>query len=394
MATIVGSGASTKREALAAGAEAARSALERLGSAKPAFGFLFASPDHDLRLAMKGAREAAGCTDILGSSTAGELTEQGLQHGGVVVMLVASDSTSHHLVMGEGLRGNCKKVADDLCKSILEAKRVARTKDQRQLTTVVLTDGLAGTGEELVNNLFERALSGCQIVGGAAGDEGRFKETTVGAGREAANNAAAALHVFGRRRWGIGVNHGLRSTTKPMLVTRSSANVIYEIDGEPAFEVYRRHALERQVRLTPESAGPYMIAHELGVHFFDKISRARAPLSVGKDRSLHCAAGVPEGCLVSILDGEPLSMVQAAKSAAEEARDTLEGAKAAGVLLFDCVCRGMILKDRFDEEIAAVRGVFGDVPIAGFLTYGEIARYAGRFDGWHNATAVVAAIPA
>jgi hypothetical protein len=394
MATIVGSGASTGRDATSAADEAARSALQRLGSARPAFGFLFASPDHDLRLALKSAREAAGGADIIGSSTAGELTEHGLQHGGVVVMLVASDNTSHRVAMGAGLRGNCKNVADDLCKPIPEAKRIARTKDQRQLTTVVLTDGLAGTGEELVNNLFERALSGCQIVGGAAGDEGRFKQTTVGAGSEAATNAAAVLHVFGSRRWGVGVNHGLRSTTKPMLVTRSSANVIYEIDGEPAFEVYRRHALERQVRLTPEGAAPYMIAHELGVHFFDKISRARAPLSVGKDGSLHCAAGVPEGCLVSILDGEPLSMVQAAKSAAEEAREALEVGNAAGVLLFDCVCRGMILKDRFDEEIAAVRGVFGDVPIAGFLTYGEIAGYAGRFDGWHNATAVVAAIPA
>ena len=61
---------------------------------------------------------------------------------------------------------------------------------------------------------------------------------------------------------------------------------------------------------------------------------------------------------------------------------------------FDGVCRGMILQDRFQQEIDAVRGVFGDVPIAGVLTYGEIARYGGKLDGWHNTTAVVVAIPA
>jgi hypothetical protein len=54
----------------------------------------------------------------------------------------------------------------------------------------------------------------------------------------------------------------------------------------------------------------------------------------------------------------------------------------------------MILGDGFQREIEAVRSVFGDVPVAGFLTYGEIACYRGRFGGWHNATAVVLAVPA
>ena len=87
-------------------------------------------------------------------------------------------------------------------------------------------------------------------------------------------------------------------------------------------------------------------------------------------------------------------MVEAAQKAAQEAQANLKGAEAAGVLLFDCVCRGMILDGQFQREIDAVREVFGEVPVAGFLTYGEIARYGGRFDGWHNTTAVVVAIPA
>jgi methyl-accepting chemotaxis protein len=98
--------------------------------------------------------------------------------------------------------------------------------------------------------------------------------------------------------------------------------------------------------------------------------------------------------MVSILDGEPDNLVAAARDAAVEASAALGGARAAGVLMFDCVCRGMILKEQFQREIDAVRSVFGQVPLAGCLTYGEIARYTGRLDGWHNATAVVVAIPA
>jgi methyl-accepting chemotaxis protein len=178
-----------------------------------------------------------------------------------------------------------------------------------------------------------------------------------------------------------------------MRVTKASGNVVQQVNGAPAFEIYRAHAAQRGVKLTPESASQYMIANELGIHFFDKVSRARAPLSASAEGALTCAAAIPEGAMISILDGEPDSMVGAASSAAEEARDHLEGARAAGVLVFDCVCRGMILKDAFRREIDAVRGVFGDVPVAGFLTYGEIARYQGRLEGWHNATAVVVAIP-
>jgi hypothetical protein len=54
----------------------------------------------------------------------------------------------------------------------------------------------------------------------------------------------------------------------------------------------------------------------------------------------------------------------------------------------------MILEEEFHREIEAVKSVFPDTPVTGLLTYGEIARFKGRLDGWHNATAVVVAIPA
>src|SRR5579864_4211297 len=90
MATAVGTGASTKRNVTAAAREATRLAIDELGTAKPTFGFLFAGPTHDLGIALRIARGASGGADIVGSSTAGELTGSGLQHNGVVVMLVAS----------------------------------------------------------------------------------------------------------------------------------------------------------------------------------------------------------------------------------------------------------------------------------------------------------------
>jgi hypothetical protein len=114
---------------------------------------------------------------------------------------------------------------------------------------------------------------------------------------------------------------------------------------------------------------------------------------VGSDGSVTCAAEVERGRFVCILDGEPDNLVAAAEQAARNAREQLKGTPAAAVLLFDCVCRGMILGAEFGREIEAVQSVFPGTPVAGFNTYGEIARFAQRLDGWHNATAVVVAIP-
>jgi hypothetical protein len=392
METHIGTGAKVHPSATVAATEASRTALAGLNGAKPSYGLLFASPHLDLGAALAAAKEATGA-EIIGCTTAGEITDAGATHGGVAILLAASDAVTK-VQMATGLKAHAERAAHDLVSDLAATKKSATSHDQRHLTTILLTDGLAGTGERVVSEIYgSRIQSGTQIVGGAAGDEGKFSATLVGALGKASADSAVALHVFSAQRWGIGLRHGLRPTTKQMRVTKAEGNVVYEIDGQPAFSAYEKHAASRGVQLTHDNASAYMIANELGVHFFERIGRARAPLAVGASGSLVCAAEVPRGSMVSILDGDPDSMVGAARAAAEEARANLNGGAAAGILLFDCVCRGMILGSEFRREVDAVRAVFPGVPMAGFLTYGEIARSHDKLDGWHNATAVVVAIP-
>jgi hypothetical protein len=394
MATVVATAVSVLKTTRDAATAAAKEALGDLKGERPAYGFVFVAPEHDLGTALEMVRAACPGIALVGCTTAGEITEEGLVHGGLALMVVAADVTTS-LAFSRGLKADATRVGETLLAGLSDVKKAAAQKEQRYLTTVLLTDGLAATGERLVEFLYgARPQSGARLVGGAAGDEGAFRATTVGAGAETGSDAAAALHIFGSAPWGVGMDHGLRPTSKQMRVTKAAGNVVAELDGEPAFAAYKRHAAARGVELSPESAGAYLIGNELGVHFFDKVSRARAPLSVGSDGSLTCAGDIPRGAIVSILDGEPGSMIEAARSAAEKARQQLQGKPAAGVLLFDCVCRGMILKEMFAREVAAVRGVFPKTPVAGFLTYGEIARTSEILEGWHNTTAVVVAIPA
>ncbi len=391
--TKVGSGVSVVGKATEAADEAARQALQGLAGATPDYGLVFAAPSLPLDTVLGSVRAVAPNARLIGCQTAGELTERGLVHGGVAVMLVSAPQT----VITDSLLRQAKRdpllAANRLAGAAAEASKMGKAKGFSYSATLTLVDGLNGVGETIVARASDTLGPAHRIVGGAAGDEGAFQTTFVGRDREAVTDGVASLHLCSDKRLGVGVGHGLKPTTGKMQVTRASGNVIYEIDGKPAFEAYRAHAEKRGITLEPSTSGAYMIGNELGIYFLNELYKARAPLSVGPDGSLSCAATVAQGASVCILDGDPSAMVAAATSAAKEAQAGLEGQRPAGVLLFDCICRGMIMKDKFQAEIDAVRGVFGDVPLAGFLTYGEIARYRGTFDGWHNTTAVVVAIP-
>jgi len=394
MPTKAATGFSTHADTAAAVDESVKMASKALQGAPPSLGVVFASPRHDLAAALSAAKRAMPAATFAGCTTAGEITEQGLTRGGLALMLLSSSDMQLELRTATGVKGDPRAAAAELGRGFAEAASHASGKGFSASSTMLLVDGLNGAGEELVGEVLGATRRFQQVVGGAAGDDGAFKATHVGHAGTTTTDAAVALHVFSKQPWGIGVDHGLRPTTDRMQVTRATKNVVHEIDARPAFEVYRDHAAKRGVALAPDTAGSFLIGNELGIYFFDKLHRARAPLAVGPDGSLTCAGEIPQGASVCILDGEPDSMVAAAGRAAQEARKSLGGGEAAAVLLFDCVCRGMILDGQFAREIEAVRTAFPGVPVAGFLTYGEIARFKGHMDGWHNTTAVVAAIPA
>ena len=69
----------------------------------------------------------------------------------------------------------------------------------------------------------------------------------------------------------------------------------------------------------------------------------------------------------------------------------LEGATPLGVLAFDCIARRSVLGDEIACEVARIGDACGGAPVAGFYTYGEIARTRG-ISGFHNQTLVVLAV--
>jgi hypothetical protein len=110
------------------------------------------------------------------------------------------------------------------------------------------------------------------------------------------------------------------------------------------------------------------------------------------DRSLSCIAEVPQGGLVWIMGGDVESVLQATDAACGDSIAALEGQPPLGMLAFDCIGRRGVLGDEgLQAELDRLAANSAGAPVAGFYTYGEIARTRGM-RGFHNQTMVVLSI--
>jgi hypothetical protein len=164
------------------------------------------------------------------------------------------------------------------------------------------------------------------------------------------------------------------------------------LNGAPAVEAFIAHAELTGQRLDAQSPLPFFLHNVLGIKSLEGF-RLRVPLTIGKDGSLECAAAVPEGAIVHIMQTTERSAVEAARKASRSALAALGGASPAGAFVFDCVATRLRLGDIFEDQLAACGSELGPGGFVGCNTYGQIARAEGQFGGFHNCTAVVCALP-
>src|SRR5262245_325544 len=168
MSTMCASGRSQRESTIPAVTEAIEEAMAKLRAArmKPRVGFLFASSRHALEGALITAREMTGGADILGCTTAGEITERGITRNGISLMLLAGDDLLLDCSAANGMKGSHERAAEALCARFADTVSVARNAGSVASTTVALVDGLAGTGEKLISSIMKHTRSFQQVVGG------------------------------------------------------------------------------------------------------------------------------------------------------------------------------------------------------------------------------------
>ena len=395
MATRFATGTSKGDNSFAVGKEAAQEALSGLDGMAPGLAVVFCSSIYDYKEVLHGIREITKATPLVGCSSAGAFTEKGVAEKSVVVGLISSDIYKVYSGLGKGLRESTAKAVEDALNGIPTS-----LDDFPHISAIILQDGLAGKGEETA--LLTAATFGqeAHLFGGAAGDELALKATTVLCDDQFAEDAVSICVIHSKKPLLGGVKHGHVAISKDFKVTKSEGSVLKEVNGRPAWDVWIDATRERAKdvgidvdNIPADDVGAFLIRYELGLNVDEGI-KVRAPLSKNDDGSLNFVCQIPEGAVFRLLESTKEDQIEAARQAAVNAKSLIgKDEKLAGALIFDCVCRGIILGDDFCKGLAAIGSELGGVPFAGFETYGEIAMSPKTFSGFHNTTTVVMLLP-
>jgi hypothetical protein len=345
---------------------------------------IFVSPTYDMQAIASAAARAAQGMPLVGCSTSGEIADGTGGSGRVVAVALGGDGIEAHASMGllaEGASAAGGAAAQGL---------LALTQPHRVL--VLLADGLAGEHASVVRGAYAVGGAAVKLAGGCAGDELEMAATWQIFGDRAYTGAVVGAAIGSVGPMGIGVGHGWRPTGEPMVVTESDGSQVFRIDDQPALDHYLKstgappeayndpaawhgHALERPLGL-PRPGG----------------DEVRAVLGADYERrSLFCG-DVPQGSMIRLMEGDAESVLRGTETAVDQSIEGLDGSPAIGFIAFDCAARRNILGEQgvhMETTLLAQRA--GNAPVAGFYTYGEVARRTGS-RGVHSATLVLLAL--
>ncbi|MFN2582432.1 MAG: FIST signal transduction protein [Candidatus Dormibacteria bacterium] len=379
----VGVGSSGLRDSHAAGAAAAHAALR---GADPRLLIAFASPSHDLEALIGGIRDLCPDAPLIGCSTSGEIATDGPGDASVVITAIGGEgfsvSTAAARDASADLRAAGAKVAE--C--------VEKAAPDRHQVLLLLTDGLGGDQQEVVRGAYSVVGASVPLVGGCAGDDLAMKRTFQMYGGEVLENSIVAAAISSDAPFGIGVQHGWRRVGDPFLVTASAGNRVYELDDRPALDVYaERLNAPPEILNDPAAFTRFALTHPFGLSRRSGEEVRFIAEANFEDRSIGCIAEVPQGGLAWIMEGDSDSVLSATDAACSQAIESLGDAPPLGMLAFDCIARrGVLGDDGIRSEVRRIGANASGAPVAGFYTYGEIARTHG-VSGFHNQTLVVLA---
>ena len=235
----------------------------------------------------------------------------------------------------------------------------------------VLSDGLNVNGSEIVKGINSVLPDSVSCTGGLAGDAASFNSTLVGLNTAPKEKSIVAIGFYGENlQVGFGSVGGWDNFGAERLVTRSKGNVLYELDGQSALELYKMYLGEKAAEL-PGSA----LLFPLGMKFGDDFETiVRTVLAVDDaNGSMTFAGDIPEGCYVRLMKANFDKLIDGARLAAEHSLADTSSENRLAVLI-SCVGRKLILGQRVDEEVEVVKRVMGDhTVITGFYSYGEIS---------------------
>ncbi|XLS29721.1 FIST signal transduction protein [Flavobacteriaceae bacterium M23B6Z8] len=255
---------------------------------------------------------------------------------------------------------------------------------------LTFVDGLAPNISYYISELYKQFGNKTLYMGGGAGSLSLKQQPAVFNSEGVFQNAAVCMLL--EKKSAAGVKHGWQKVAGPVIATKTTRNIINQLNWEPAFDIYRT-ALETSQNKTVSSANFFNEAksYPFGILKEGTEYVVRDPISTDNSGALVCVGEVPENTMLDILVGDKDALIAAASEAAKTSVNALKNPEQAFVI--DCISRVLFLEDEFEDELAAVAKELTKAnmikAINGVLTLGEIASQGNGYLEFYNKTIVV-----
>ena len=339
----------------------------------------FADPDLAQNLHHALRKRAPNAT-LMGCSSGGQFSRQAHASANATCAAVKFDQTR--------LKSVCIPF-NDSTNSQTAGMDIATNLIADDLAAVfVLSDGMQVNGTELVDGLATLIPNHIPVVGGLAGDGDQFVRTYVGLNDQVGEKMVVAVGLYGDA---LDVAHGCEGGWTPFgprrVVTRAEGNVLNELDGKPALDLYERYLGDEAAAL-PASG----LLFPLWVHPTDDEDQGavRTLLNIDREaKSLIFAGTMQEGAVAQLMTATRDALIYGAAQAATDATSPKKSDSLG--LLVSCIGRKLVMGQRAEDEIETVDDHIGqDVPYIGFYSYGEICpRTSGTHTMFHNQTMTI-----
>ena len=303
---------------------------------------------------------------IISCSTAGEILDTHVRDGSIALAAVFFEKTTLRFARTD---------IDANTESYEAGKRLAIELTQAGLVhAMVFSDGQRVNGTALVKGFNEVLPPEVSVTVGLAGDGTDFKKTLVGLDESGKEGAIVAVGFYGSAlKVGYGSLGGWDPFGIERMITKSKDNVLYELDNKPALSLYKEYLGEQAAGLP--STG-LLFPLRLRITSNGKEAEVvRTILNVDEaTQSMTFAGDMPEGTPAMLMKANFDRLIDGAAGAGNMSLESLDNGRAQLAILISCIGRKLVLKERVEEEIEAVRSAIGsEAAIVGFYSYGELA---------------------
>ena len=363
-------------------AEALEQCEQRLEGAAPGAALVFCGIDYDHAAVVNLIVARYPNIAIMGCTTDGEVSsDRAFTEESVLVVLLASDVATFRSGVGHGV-----STAADAATATAAAS--AAHAGATPALVFMASDGLTSSGDAVIRGLQHAFGATTPIVGGAAGDKRRIKQTFQFDATGAYRDSVVVLAVYGPLQLSFGVESGWEPLGKRVRVTRSSGHTAHEIDGKSALAYYQ-HYMGQYARGGLLPAYPLGVWPANGDPFY-----VRSPVHIDEQSGTVIFSGeVPEGAEVQMMQVDRPNIVKGARASITAAMRDYPAGVPAAIFVVSCTTRNEMLGTQVAQEVKTIQASAGAIPVFGFYAYGEFAPTGhGQPARFHNESCVTVAI--